>query len=436
MYKLAILLAVCMAVNANDLHWQVYVEVMLSGRRVANGVGKAKTHGTQVELFDKSGGEQQQSFCITSDDHDASHFWLRLCYQRDSCLTNQGGYVKFGACNDAAKLTYNPHTHQVKDSTGKCMDSRGRYSTNHTELIWYNCNGGDNQSWNFSKVYKGAGLYWSVPWVLQSSARQHKPVVAGEFYLQTQLTNKYVIDCKNRNISAGTTLHLWSKWGGANQRWCMETMGGNKMKFYYCAKPNLCAINDGRDWFTLGNCTDSTYVTVDATKNHIMDPHGKCLATNHGRYGKGTYITWETCGTATRQQFKMLRSAEYVDITNLLADRYAALVEARRVAAEKARLAKLYADKKRRHAALRTSTFATFNNASSCGTIATNGRCGSAGAHGTRCSWGYCSQWSWCGSGTDYVRSGQTQYNHISGCRTAAAIAKLKSDWDHANPSP
>ena len=59
----------------------------------------------------------------------------------------------------------------------------------------------------------------------------------------------------------------------------------------------------------------------------------------------------------------------------------------------------------------------TFKNAAACGPVASNGRCGTAGVGGTRCAWGYCSQWSWCGTGAAYKARGcQPAHHAMSGC--------------------
>merc|ERR1739848_131269 len=56
-----------------------------------------------------------------------------------------------------------------------------------------------------------------------------------------------------------------------------------------------------------------------------------------------------------------------------------------------------------------TTVSATF-----CPPKTTNGRCGKD--FGTRCAWGYCSQWGWCGMPSAYRTNGQTKYDSNMAC--------------------
>merc|ERR1719230_65142 len=72
-----------------------------------------------------------------------------------------------------------------------------------------------------------------------------------------------------------------------------------------------------------------------------------------------------------------------------------------------------------------------FKNPAKCGKVATNGRCAGAGGNG-RCAWGYCSRWSWCGTGVLYTQWGQSKYNAMGGCHVDSYWNTKKEEWEAA----
>ena len=78
--------------------------------------------------------------------------------------------------------------------SNRCLDDPGRNTTNGTQLIIWDCNGGTNQNWTYTSAN------------------------------QLQVLGK-CLDANNNGTTAGTKVVIWDCTGGANQQWLLNTNG-------------------------------------------------------------------------------------------------------------------------------------------------------------------------------------------------------------------
>ncbi|MFC3572816.1 ricin-type beta-trefoil lectin domain protein [Streptomyces yaanensis] len=104
------------------------------------------TNGTQAELWDCNGG-QNQSWTYTS--RKELVVYGNKCLDAYNLGTANGTKVVIWDCNGQANQKWNVNADGTitNVNAGLCLDAYGAATSNGTNLVLWSCNGGDNQKW-------------------------------------------------------------------------------------------------------------------------------------------------------------------------------------------------------------------------------------------------------------------------------------------------
>jgi lysophospholipase L1-like esterase len=120
--------------------------VGLQSGRCVDVTGQSTTNGTQVQLFDCSGGANQQWTYTASK---------QLMVYGNKCLdasghgTTNGTAVIIWDCNGQTNQQWNVNSNGTITGvqSGLCVDANGRGTANGTKIILWSCNSQTNQQW-------------------------------------------------------------------------------------------------------------------------------------------------------------------------------------------------------------------------------------------------------------------------------------------------
>ncbi|MER6351394.1 ricin-type beta-trefoil lectin domain protein [Streptomyces sp. NPDC001634] len=114
--------------------------------RCADMYNNTITNGTQAELWDCNGG-QNQSWTYTS--RKELVVYGNKCLDAYNLGTTNGTKVVIWDCNGQANQKWNVNSDGTitNVNAGLCLDAYGAATANGTNLVLWSCNGGDNQKW-------------------------------------------------------------------------------------------------------------------------------------------------------------------------------------------------------------------------------------------------------------------------------------------------
>ncbi|MER6129689.1 RICIN domain-containing protein [Streptomyces sp. NPDC001795] len=114
--------------------------------RCADMYNNTITNGTQAELWDCNGG-QNQSWTYTS--RKELVVYGNKCLDAYNLGTTNGTKVVIWDCNGQANQKWNVNSDGTitNVNAGLCLDAYGAATANGTNLALWSCNGGDNQKW-------------------------------------------------------------------------------------------------------------------------------------------------------------------------------------------------------------------------------------------------------------------------------------------------
>jgi hypothetical protein len=120
----------------------------------------------------------------------------------------------------------------VSAASGRCLDMPGSNSTNGTQPIIWDCNGGNNQRWTLNgQTLQSLGKCLDAPWGATAGTKvQIWDCNGGANQRWSQNSNGTIIGAAsglcldvNGNATAnGTPVILWTCTGAANQRWTRQ----------------------------------------------------------------------------------------------------------------------------------------------------------------------------------------------------------------------
>ncbi|BCY11436.1 ricin-type beta-trefoil lectin domain protein [Actinoplanes sp. L3-i22] len=118
----------------------------IASGRCADVPGASQTNGTQLALWDCTGGANQ-SFNPTNSQE--LRVYGTKCLDVDGAATTDGAKVQIWDCNGGAnqQWTLNADGTIVGAGSGKCLDATANGTVNGTLLEIWTCHGGDNQKW-------------------------------------------------------------------------------------------------------------------------------------------------------------------------------------------------------------------------------------------------------------------------------------------------
>ncbi len=105
------------------------------------------TNGTQVQLWDCSGGSNQSWTYTSGKQFQTSG---NKCLDANGGGTSNGTTVIVWDCNGQANQQWNVNSNGTitGQQSGLCLDANGAGTANGTKLILWSCNGGANQQWS------------------------------------------------------------------------------------------------------------------------------------------------------------------------------------------------------------------------------------------------------------------------------------------------
>ncbi len=105
------------------------------------------TNGTQLQLFDCSGGTNQR-WTYTSSKQ--LQVYGNKCMDANGQGTTNGTAVIIWDCNGQANQQWNVNSNGTITGvqSGLCLDANGAGTANGTKIIIWSCNGGSNQQWS------------------------------------------------------------------------------------------------------------------------------------------------------------------------------------------------------------------------------------------------------------------------------------------------
>ncbi|BBA95606.1 putative galactocerebrosidase [Actinacidiphila reveromycinica] len=199
----------------------------------------SRTNGTQVALWDCTGGADQQWTATPSGQ--------LTVYAGAKCLGTAGGAtadgtaVQIGDCDGTAaqRWTLRADGAVVNAASGTCLDATGQGTAAGTPLELWGCNGGSNQAWargSVSGPLKGAqsGRCVDVPALSQDNGAQ--PALwdcnggGNQTWTSTATNQLTVYDTKCLDVTGGATadgspVEIWDCNGGGNQQWRVRADG-------------------------------------------------------------------------------------------------------------------------------------------------------------------------------------------------------------------
>ncbi|UXY20248.1 ricin-type beta-trefoil lectin domain protein [Streptomyces cynarae] len=125
---------------------------LITGRqsgRCADIYNNTITNGTQAELWDCNGG-QNQSWTYTP--RKELVVYGNKCLDAYNLGTTNGTKVVIWDCNGQANQKWNVNSDGTitNVNAGLCLDASGAATSNGTNLVLWSCNGGDNQKWTLT----------------------------------------------------------------------------------------------------------------------------------------------------------------------------------------------------------------------------------------------------------------------------------------------
>src|SRR5581483_11673665 len=105
------------------------------------------TNGTQVQLYDCSGGSNQR-WTYTSGKQ--LQVYGNKCLDANGKGTTNGTTVIIWDCNGQTNQQWNVNSNGTITGvqSGLCLDANGAATANGTKIILWSCNGGSNQQWS------------------------------------------------------------------------------------------------------------------------------------------------------------------------------------------------------------------------------------------------------------------------------------------------
>ena len=107
------------------------------------------TNGTQVQLWDCSGGTNQRwTYTATKQ----LTVFGNKCLDASGAGTTNGTMVIIWDCHGGLNQQWNLNANGTITNvqSGLCLDANGAATTNGTKIILWSCNGGTNQQWTLS----------------------------------------------------------------------------------------------------------------------------------------------------------------------------------------------------------------------------------------------------------------------------------------------
>jgi hypothetical protein len=115
--------------------------------RCLEAAGNSSANGTNIQIYDCNGGENQQWYLTSAGELRA--FGRAKCLDVLNGRTTAGSSVGIWDCSGGAnqKWTVNSDGTVVGVQSGLCLDVSGNQSTNGAKVQIWTCNGGANQKW-------------------------------------------------------------------------------------------------------------------------------------------------------------------------------------------------------------------------------------------------------------------------------------------------